>query len=181
MFKSKQMEDIKTPPGASRIFFAFSSCWMFCLAFQAWAVSVNLCFILTCCGIFSFLHWFYFRYNSLFSLLDRFFASLVFIYVFLRGSGLAHFVNAALSVTCFLLGNWALVQKVWDNHLAFHAAFRYFTFFMILGFIRPIGVFDTLICSTMYLLHYLIMNLWLIDEINAMRAGGYNPPTNKQG
>lgn len=170
------------PPFATRCFFSFSSLWMAVLAVRAWQASLYfLTYIMMACTIFSFLHWNYFFWNSWLSLLDRFFASVAFLYVYFRGSGVLHNVMASLSLACFVVGSWAIIERAWDLHFVYHALFRYFAFWACCCFIAAPHASEFLFFSTIYILHYLVMIEWLIDEVNASKRGGYNPPVNKSG
>ena len=151
------------------------------LAVEAWAVSTNLSILLFITSIFSFLHWNFFRYNSWLSLIDRFCASLVFIYVFVRGGGWVHYKLAFSAIIAFICGNSALLARDWDKHLCYHAIFRYCSFWMILSFCRQIEYYEIILFSCVYIGHQNCMTLWLIDELNHMSNGGYPKPANKKG
>lgn len=151
------------------------------LAVEAWNVSVKLGVLLFVTSIVSFLHWNFFQYNSWTSILDRFCASLVFIYVSVRGDGWMHYKLAFAAIAAFLGGNAALLARDWVKHLCFHALFRYFAFFMVLQFCRPIAYYEVILYSCVYIGHLNCMCLWLIDELNQMKNGGYTEPANRRG
>ena len=173
--------ELTAPPFATRCFFSFSSFWIFVLAVEARNVSVFLSGTLLACAVASFLHWNSFRYNSWLSLVDRFCASLVFVFVCVRGSGWTHYTCACLAVLAFICGNSALLAQQWDHHLSFHAMFRYFAYWMVLHYCRPVHFGEGVLCSCVYVGHFVCMCLWLIDEVNVMKTGGYPPPVNKKG
>lgn len=151
------------------------------LAVEAWAVSVNLSVLLFLTSIFSFLNWNFFCYNSYTSLIDRFFASLVFIYVFVRGGGWIHYKLAFSAIIAFICGNSAIIARDWEGHLLYHAIFRYCSYWMILNFCRQIEYYEIILYSTVYIGHQNCMTLWLLDELNHMSNGGYPKPANKKG
>ena len=183
LLMSKYMVDLdfSNPPAATRTFFSISSFWVVILSVNAWKTSPPLSLLLVLLSVVSFLHWSYFKYNSWLSLVDRFLASFVFIYVLVRNTGVIHYTLATLALLSFSCGSASILTKTWDTHLAFHALFRYSAFWMIYGFVQPIGMFQVIIWSTLYIGHYVCMCLWLIDEINAIKRGGYPAPVNKKG
>ena len=175
------MPELTAPPLATRCFFSFGSVWILVLGVDAWAKSVMLSLLLVATSVSSFLHWSFFRYNSRLSLLDRFCASLVFVYVFVRGSGWVHHALGYCSIAAFLLGNHAIMARNWDHHLHFHSLFRYCAYWMILVYCRPVEWYEVIFFSVVSGPHHMCISLWLIGEVNHMANGGYPRPVNVKG
>lgn len=178
----RTITQLVAPPLATRCFFSFSSVWIMVLSMQAWPAYGLLSVFLFVTAISSFLHWSYFAYNSWLSLIDRFCACLVFMYVFCRGSGWTHSMLGFWSVLFFLLGNRAILWKDWEQHLHCHSLFRYCAFWMILQFCRaPVWAYEVILFSMLYSLHHMCMSMWLIDEMHQAKNGAYPKPANARG
>lgn len=138
-------------PINNRKYFTISSLWLLIPIIKSYDKDYILHINLILNFLFSILHWYYYKHNSLFHKLDKILSSNTILIIYCN-----NYNNIYIYIMLYLMyytlkeGRIHMLNKVYNKHLVYHIMFRYLAFWTCCIYLEHINVELFLYYSVLY-------------------------------